>query len=201
MSRSKEPTRAQLSSRLAYNAQVPAFLQRMQAKVAGGRPLDDDDDDEYGNDDGEVDEFGRERVRAKPPVPERPESDAGSADEDDEDERPQVVVLREGKHLSEREAENERRKAKGLSPLPEAATAPVPENGKTSSREQPASKKTQSQSLAFSSGSSGPKRGSAKRKAVGDADDETAGEAKPAASTKKKPKKAQKKLLSFGDDA
>ena len=30
--------------------------------------------------------------------------------EDDGDEKPQVVVLKEGKHLTEREAENERRK-------------------------------------------------------------------------------------------
>ena len=37
-----------------------------------------------------------------PPVP-------GSADEDFADEKPQVVVLREGKHLTEREAENVRR--------------------------------------------------------------------------------------------
>ena len=34
----------------------------------------------------------------------------GQEDEDDGDEKPQVVVLKEGKHLTEREAENERRK-------------------------------------------------------------------------------------------
>ena len=31
-------------------------------------------------------------------------------DEEDGDEKPQVVVLREGKHMTAREAENERRK-------------------------------------------------------------------------------------------
>ncbi|OCH94835.1 hypothetical protein OBBRIDRAFT_816934 [Obba rivulosa] len=200
MSKSREPTRAQLSSRLSYSAHVPTFLQRMQAKVAGGGRLDGDDDDEGGDD--EVDEFGRERVRARPPVPERPEGDVGSADEDDEDERPQVVVLREGKHLTELEAENERRKAKGLPSLTESsAKVPDGDNLSASANEESVKRKSQPQSLSFSSGKSGSKRSNAKRKAVGDAGDESENDRKPSGSAKKKPKKAQKKLLSFGDEA
>ena len=37
-------------------------------------------------------------------------SGGGKGDEDGDDEAPQVVVLKQGKHLSEREAENERRR-------------------------------------------------------------------------------------------
>ena len=102
----KEPTRAQLSSRLTYQAQVPAFLQRMQRGAGGGRRDDNyDDDDEF-----EYDGSGRPPIPRRPAIPERPEDEQGSADEDDGDEKPQVVVLKEGKHLTEREAENERRK-------------------------------------------------------------------------------------------
>ena len=95
------------------------------------------------------------------------------------------------------------RAAKGLAPLLETSEQATEGNQPTpvSAKEQPASKKNQPQSLSFSSGGSGGKRGNVKRKAVGDVDDESAGEGKPSASTKKKPKKAQKKLLSFGDEA
>lgn len=49
----------------------------------------------------------------------RPADDPGSADEDDyeKDELPQVVVLKQGKHLTEREAENVRRKGTFLHDL------------------------------------------------------------------------------------
>ena len=101
---SKEPNRHQLSSRLAYQAHTPAFLQRLQGRINGtGR--DDEDDDEY-----EYDGSGRPPIPKRPAIPERPGDDPGSAEEDDGDEKPQIVVLREGKHLSEREVENERRK-------------------------------------------------------------------------------------------
>ena len=46
----------------------------------------------------------------RPSIPERPKDNPGSEVEDDDDEKPQVVVLKEGKHLTEREAENEKRK-------------------------------------------------------------------------------------------
>ena len=47
MSKSKEPTRAQLSSRLTYQAQVPAFLRRLQQGSGGGRGGSDEEDDEF----------------------------------------------------------------------------------------------------------------------------------------------------------
>ena len=98
---SKEPTRAQLSSRLTYQAKVPAFLRRMQQGGGGS----DGEDDEF-----EYDGSGRPPIPRRPTIPTRPDDDPGSADEDDADEKPQVVVLKEGKHLSEREVENEKRK-------------------------------------------------------------------------------------------
>jgi Domain of unknown function (DUF4604) len=101
----REPTRHQLSSRLAYNSQTPSFLVKLQNQVAGRVTEDDEDEPQYL--DG-IDEFGRER---RPAIPERPEDDKrGSDDEDDVDEKPVVVVLKEGKHLTELEAKNERRK-------------------------------------------------------------------------------------------
>jgi len=129
--RDRSPTRAQLSSRLAYEKKVPAFLQKLQNKYGGGYRGDNDEDDpqvhcsgDEGEGEGDFDEFGRERrrepeldefgrevrPREREPIPERPADDPGSADEDNDDEKPQVVVLREGKHLTEREAENIRRK-------------------------------------------------------------------------------------------
>ena len=80
---------------------------------------EDDGYDEYGRDEYEHvnDGSGRPPIPRRPPIPERPADNPGSADEDegddDEDrdgERPQIVVLKEGKHLSEHEVENERRK-------------------------------------------------------------------------------------------
>lgn len=47
----------------------------------------------------------------RPSIPERPADDPGSADEDNDEELPQIVVLKEGKHLSATEVENERRKS------------------------------------------------------------------------------------------
>ena len=66
---------------------------------------EDDDDDEY-----EYDGSGRPPIPKRPPIPERPDDELGSAEEDNGDDAPQIVVLREGKHLSEREVENEKRK-------------------------------------------------------------------------------------------
>ena len=101
----KEPTRHQLSSRLAYNSQTPSFLLKLQNQVAGRATVDEEDEPQYLEG---LDEFGRER---RPPIPERPDDDERrSDDEDDADEKPVVVVLREGKHLTELEAKNERRK-------------------------------------------------------------------------------------------
>jgi hypothetical protein len=99
----KEPTKHQLSSRLSYSQNTPAFLQKLQNRIAG--IPDEDEEDEY-----EWDGTGRPPIPQRPAIPERPEGDPGSASEDDGDEKPQVVVLKEGKHLTETEAENIRRK-------------------------------------------------------------------------------------------
>jgi Domain of unknown function (DUF4604) len=73
------------------------------------------DEEELEEDNFDDDEFeyvgsGRPPIPKRPAIPERPEDDPGSEDEDDRDEKPQVVVLKAGKHLTEREAENVRRK-------------------------------------------------------------------------------------------
>lgn len=101
----KEPTRAQLSSRLTYAQNTPSFLLKLQNRIAGKPDDDNNYDDEF-----EYDGSGRPPIPRRPAIPERSEGDPGSADEDSGDEKPQVVVLREGKHLTEREAENIRRK-------------------------------------------------------------------------------------------
>lgn len=107
----KDPTNAQISSRLAYSQNTPSFLQKFKNRAAG-IPDPPEHDEEYYDDEGQYynDGSGRPPIPQRPSIPERPEDDPGSADEDDGDEKPQVVVLRQGKHLTEREAENERRK-------------------------------------------------------------------------------------------
>ncbi|KAH8100783.1 hypothetical protein BXZ70DRAFT_1071446 [Cristinia sonorae] len=204
MSKAKEPTRAQLSSRLAYSSQTPAFLLKLQRKIAGQQ---DEDEDEPQYEDFEDDGSGRPPIPRRPAIPERPAEDPGSADEDDGDEAPQIVVLREGKHLSEREVENEKRKAKGLPPLPEniAADDKDSSSASASTSSKPATEKQQA--LSFSSSGS-RSSGAKKRKAVGDGKDDEKqrrheGDKKKGGSTapSKKPKKAEKKLLSFDEDA
>ena len=76
---SKEPNRYQLSSRLSYSAHTPAFLQKLQRRVGGGAD-EEEDEDEY-----EWDGSGRPPIPRRPSIPQRPEGDAGSADEDDVD--------------------------------------------------------------------------------------------------------------------
>ncbi len=105
----KEPTKHQLSARLTYSQHTPAFLRKLQSRVSGNP---DDDSDEDLNPEFEDDGSGRPPIPRRPPIPERPASDPGSADEDRDDEAPQVVVLKEGKHLSARDVENEKRKSK-----------------------------------------------------------------------------------------
>jgi hypothetical protein len=56
------------------------------------------------------DSSGRPPIPCQPPIPERPADDPGSEGEDGDDEAPQVVALKEGKHLSAWEVENEKRK-------------------------------------------------------------------------------------------
>jgi hypothetical protein len=132
----KEISRHQLSNRLQFQGQTPAFLKAFRARLSGRRVDDDDEDapqyangEEYGfgGDDGEeLDEFGRERRREEPLTDEfgreirredggsgtggRMRGRNGADSEEEGEEKPTVVVLKEGKHLTERQAENERRK-------------------------------------------------------------------------------------------
>jgi hypothetical protein len=191
----KEPTKHQLSARLSYSQNTPAFLRKLQSRISG-IPGDDSDENLEFEDDGS----GRPPIPRRPPIPERPASDPGSGNEDRDDEAPQVVVLKEGKHLSSREVENEKRKgmlggqsrdcqifnnfvfiprhvqAKGLPPLPDPSLATALGDAKDSkpsdARKQDAKEKN-SKGLSFSSSSSGPGLSSksrpttAKRKVVG----------------------------------
>jgi len=77
------------------------------------------DENEPQFEDGELEYVGggRPPIPRRPPIPKRPVSQPGSNDErgDDDsdeegDEKPQIVVLREGKYLSEREVETIKRK-------------------------------------------------------------------------------------------
>ncbi|KAF9007541.1 hypothetical protein BDQ17DRAFT_1350846 [Cyathus striatus] len=158
----KDPTRAQLSSKLSYQQHKPAFLQKLQNRMA------DDEEFEYVGS-GRPPIPKRPSAPKRPAIPERPDEDPGSADEDDDDEKPQVVVLKEGKHLSEREVVNIKRKEKGLAPLPnpEDILAKLA-NPEPTKKETP---KTQHQSLSFSS-SSKPVKSATKRKALSLADDD-----------------------------
>jgi len=221
----KEPTKHQLSSRLTYNQHTPAFLRKLQSRISGVPDEDSDEDPEF-----EDDGSGRPPIPRRPPIPERPASDPGSGDEDGDDEAPQVVVLKEGKHLSAWEVENEKRKgewgrdpitglsitsffpffnikAKGLSLLPDpsAPAAEVPsgdsKDPKTTKKQEAKEKKT----LSFSSGPSSSSRPmTTKRKAVGDGlGDEGDPESRVGGSTLKvKTKRKKPKVgLSFADDA
>ena len=114
---SREPTKHQLSSRLSYQQHTPAFLRRLQKNYGGGRRGDDDEEEDeptYGDGEFEDDGSGRPPIPVRPPIPERPKDNPESEGEDYGDEKPQVVVLREGKHLTEREVQNEKRKGRSL---------------------------------------------------------------------------------------
>jgi len=192
---SREPTRHQLSSKLAYEKKIPAFLVKLQRKIAGH--ADEEDEEDY---DGEFEDdgSGRPPIPRRPAIPERPDEDPGSAEEDGDDEAPQVVVLKQGKHLSEREAQNEKRKAMGLPPLvdlPVQSSSEAPGGKKGKEKE-----KEKAQGMTFSSGGKpGVPANKKKRKLVVDQEEGSAN-AKPVGTSKKKVKKSDKKLLSFGDD-
>ena len=102
----KEPTKHQLSSRLTYSQNTPAFLRKLQSQVSGVPNDDSDDENQEFEDDGS----GRPPIPRRPAIPERPADDPGSGEDDLDDEAPQVVVLKEGKHLSARDVQNEKRK-------------------------------------------------------------------------------------------
>lgn len=144
----------------------------------------------------------------RPPIPTRPDAEGereGYESEESGDEKPQVVVLREGKHLSEIDAENEKRKARGLPPLPDKNTLeedPVASSN-TASKDQSKTQKDDKPmgGLAFSSSRSA-KPGAKKRKA-GEASEGSLSAAATVPEAKKlktkKAKKETKGLLSFGD--
>jgi len=195
----KEPTKHQLSARLTYSQQTPAFLRKLQSRVSG---IPDEDSDE--NPEFEDDGSGRPPIPRRPPIPERPSNDPGSGEDDMDDEAPQVVVLKEGKHLSAREVESEKRKAKGLPPLPDPSETVSADAKESNAKKQDAKERT---GLSFSSASSGPPPKSrlmtAKRKAVDSArgEDEGKGGGGGTASKVKKVKKKPRVGLSFADDA
>ncbi|THH17073.1 hypothetical protein EW146_g3681 [Bondarzewia mesenterica] len=191
----KEPTRAQLSSRLTYSQNTPAFLQKLQNRIAG---VADEDEDQEFEDDGS----GRPPIPKRPAIPERPSNDPGSAEEDDEDEMPQVVVLKEGKHLTQREVENER---KGLHSLRDPVKQHAEDAGKQNVTESTARAKaeTQKNSLSFSSKAGMKTSSGGKRKAVSDLEGHGSekGQSGEKAKKSKKAKRAPRTLLSFADDA
>jgi len=177
------------------------------------------EDKNYDDDEFEYVSSGRPPIPKRPAIPERPKDDPGSEDEDDRDEKPQVVVLKAGKHLTEREAENVRRKEKGLPPIPEPKEDNATADSTQSSSKEPNSKSSASQGLSFSSSSkpSIKSNNKNKRKAIDQLDDLKEGvmkairsddKAKSKNSQKgggstsmKKAKKSNKtQLLSFGDD-
>ncbi|EIN03947.1 hypothetical protein PUNSTDRAFT_47753 [Punctularia strigosozonata HHB-11173 SS5] len=206
----KDLTKHQLSSRLGYEEITPAFLLKFKNKLAGVRDSEPEYDeyDEY-----EPGDSGRPPIPRRPPIPQRPSDDPGSADEADkdedgagqldeedaDDERPQVVVLREGKHLSAREAENERRREKGLPPLDDSEPG-VSQTGKITAEDTKTGSLQPSQSVSIGTKKSNTKMSAAKRKAMAISHDDDGPAEGP---TKKKSKKRvkEKKLLSFGDDA
>ena len=213
----KEPTKHQLSSRLTYSQSTPAFLRKLQSQVSGFPDDDSGDENQEFEDDGS----GRPPIPRRPAIPERPADNPGSGEEDLDDEAPQVVVLKEGKHLSEREVQNEKRKgeseprrllsrshkvcctilAKGLPPLPDhAAAKPHPESsGDAKDPKKTTQQEKDTKGLSFSSRpSSSTKPTTTKRKAVGDGRGDGSRGSAPAPKAKMKRPKVG---LSFADDA
>jgi hypothetical protein len=101
-------TNAQYRSRLAYNAgSQPAFLRALQAQISG-KPLPPDNDESSG--DWERPDASRPAILRRPDAPDGDAAEHDSGDDEEGDERPQVVVLKEGKHLSELEVTSEKRR-------------------------------------------------------------------------------------------
>ncbi|KAG9041407.1 hypothetical protein FS837_012313 [Tulasnella sp. UAMH 9824] len=191
--RQKEPTKNQYSRGLGYQAKTPAFILALQQRVGGNSGSSDLADNGLGD--------------GRPPIPTRPDAEGEREDGESEesgDEKPQVVVLREGKHLSEVEVENEKRKARGLPPLPDKdAIKDGLVNPATSSKEKSKTQKDDKPigGLAFSSSRSA-KPSAKKRKAGEDASEGPSAAATVPEAKKVKTKKAKnetKGLLSFGD--
>ncbi|KIM57418.1 hypothetical protein SCLCIDRAFT_1219470 [Scleroderma citrinum Foug A] len=194
----KELTRHQLSGRLQYESRTPAFLHKLKNKIQGG-PVEDEDEPQY-YDDGS----GRPPIPLRPAIPDRPKDDRGSASEDDADELPQVIVLKEGKHLTAREAENERRKAKGLPLLTTSddESSSKQEDPRQSHKDPPARKTKEKASLSFSSSKekSNSTSGKMKRKIITGHNESGDENEQMKKARKKKQKREGKGLLSFAED-
>jgi hypothetical protein len=122
---SARTTDAQLRRGLQYQSGAqPAFLRALQARISG-KPDPSSyggDEDEDGGGGGEWEQLDENR----PAIPKRPAADPehdgrNRANEDDDDvdeagdEAPTVVVLRKGKHLTQEEVKNEKRKGECFS--------------------------------------------------------------------------------------
>ena len=109
-------TNHQISSRLQYNAQTPSFLRKLQLKTGGQRHASDGEEEPEPSfdEDGEMERLdpNRPSIPRRPAIPTRPADDPNGddSDEDSGEEKPTVVVLKEGKHLTSDEAINEKRK-------------------------------------------------------------------------------------------
>ncbi|KAJ1300078.1 hypothetical protein OPQ81_002560 [Rhizoctonia solani] len=147
----------------------------------------------------------RPPVPSRPPIPTRPGGSSkpnggrnGTPSEDEEDsgdEKPQIVVLKEGKHLSAKEVEREKRRAQGLPDQDESEL-----NEKSS--EEPSTKvnppKAKPQTFSDSHVTTGAKP-KAKRKIIGGDVGSQGNKDNRSEKPKKKKQKKETKLLSFGD--
>ncbi|CAE6505005.1 hypothetical protein RSOLAG22IIIB_11521 [Rhizoctonia solani] len=146
----------------------------------------------------------RPPVPTRPPIPTRPGESSkphggrnGTPSEDEEDsgdEKPQIVVLKEGKHLSAREVEREKRRAQGLSDDEDDECSEKPSDEPPTKAKQ---SKTKSKTFSDPHVSTGAKP-KVKRKIISE-DVSKTGKEKNSEKPKKKKQKKETKLLSFGD--
>ncbi|CAE6479635.1 unnamed protein product [Rhizoctonia solani] len=181
---------------------------------------DDDEEPEIADEDGNVynpdwdkgeSADGRPPIPSRPPVPSRPPIPTrpggsekphggrnGTPSEDEEDsgdEKPQIVVLKEGKHLSAKEVEREKRRGQGLSDEDEPESSEKP-SGEYLVKVKQFKMKSQTFSDPHVSTGAKPK---AKRKIVGEDVGSQGNKNKGLDKPKKKKQKKETKLLSFGD--
>ncbi|KAL7422939.1 hypothetical protein Q5752_002237 [Cryptotrichosporon argae] len=199
----KDPNARQYSAGLSYVAQKPAFLQNL-ATAMGAVPVSGPGSHAGSHAGSGLSGSGRGGREA---VPERPEtgqwaagsgSESGSEDEWEQrfgggDDGPQVVVLKEGRHMTADEVRRERRRTAGkTSQSPPPLTAPETA-ASTGSADTPALARLKVQPR--------PKQASNKRKLVGGDDGKTVpgDKAKGGKEEKKKKAKASKGLLSFNE--
>ena len=200
----RDPTRNQISNGLTYVANTPSFLQNF-----GKRPPTPPPADRFAQ--GSSSRQGRE------PLPERPsdgkwargsddEGDGKGQESDDEwgeiyggggDDGPQVVVLKEGRHLTAEDVKRERRIGE-TRPYHELTSLAAGKASKSPSPERPVAPKEQSKQSKPKAQIPKTQPSSTKRKLVGQ--DEGAKEFPAALSGKvKKKKKMDKGLLSFNE--